>query len=281
MERLARTIAQAMASNVGAALATVVKAPDQCPAAVGNKMLIYLDGTVSGTLGLADLDEQVRQDAMRSIPSQRSALHSYTVRQPGGFEWELDVFIEVFTTAAQLLILGAGHIAVPLAKLGKMLGFTVTVMDDRASFANRERFPEADRIIVGDFDQVLRDYPWVPNTYVVLVTRGHEFDVVSLRHILQWDVAYIGMIGSKRRVWAVHKLLHEEGMSIERLQRLYAPIGLDIGAETPAEIAVSIVAEIIKVRRGGRAESLSDRLRPAYAKRLLSRTPVAELDAPD
>ncbi len=278
MEKLARTIADAVASNVGAALATVVRSSPSCPAAVGNKMLVYLDGTVSGSLGLTELDQQAREEAIRSIPSQRSGLHSYTVRSDGGDPWQVEVFIEVFATAAQLLILGAGHIAVPLAKLGKLLGFSVTVVDDRANFANRERFPEADRILVGDFEQVLKDYPWVPNTYVVLVTRGHEFDVVSLRHILYWDVAYIGMIGSKRRVWAVHKLLHDEGMPIERLQRLHAPIGLDIGAETPAEIAVAIMAEIIKVRRGGRAESLSDRLRPLYAKRLLSRSPAPEFE---
>jgi xanthine dehydrogenase accessory factor len=281
VERLARAIAEAVASNIGAALATVVKAPPQCPAATGNKMVVYLDGSVSGTLGSPDLDQQVREEAIRSIPPQRSALHTFTFRHTEDQIWEVEVFIEVFATAAQLLILGAGHIAVPLVKLGKLLGFTVTVLDDRASFANRERFPEADHILVGDFDQVLRDYRWIPNTYVVLVTRGHEFDVVSLRHILYWDVAYIGMIGSKRRVWAVHKLLHEEGMPVERLQRLYAPIGLDIAAETPAEIAVSIMAEIIKVRRGGRAESLSDRLRPLYAKRLLGRLPAAEPDLPD
>lgn len=280
METLARAIAEAVAANVGAALATVVKGPPRGSIRVGNKMLVFLDGTVTGTLGTVELDERVRLDALQAIPTQKSALHTYLVAGSEEVREEIEVFIEVLATAAQLLILGAGHIAVPLAHLGKMLGFTVTVVDDRASFANRERFPSADDIIVGDFDQVLRNYRWVPNTYIVLVTRGHEFDVVSLRHILYWDVAYIGMIGSKRRVWAVHKLLHEEGMPVERLQRLHAPIGIDIGAETPAEIAVSIVAEIIKIRRGGRAESLSDKLRPLYLKRLL-REPVSELDLQD
>ncbi len=280
MEPLARAIAEAVAANVGAALATVVKGPARGSIRVGNKMLVFLDGTVTGTLGTVELDERVRLDAVQAIPTQKSALHTYLVAGSEEVREEIEVFIEVLAAAAQLLILGAGHIAVPLAQLGKMLGFTVTVVDDRASFANRERFPSADDIIVGDFDQVLRNYPWVPNTYVVLVTRGHEFDVVSLRHILYWDVAYIGMIGSKRRVWAVHKLLHDEGMPVARLQRLHAPIGIDIGAETPAEIAVSIAAEIVKIRRGGRAESLSDKLRPLYLKRLL-REPVSELDLKD
>jgi xanthine dehydrogenase accessory factor len=145
----------------------------------------------------------------------------------------------------------------------------VVVIDDRPAFANRERFPTADRILVDDFEAALDSLPITPSTYVVLVTRGHTHDVHSLRRIIERPAAYIGMIGSRRRVFAVFKLLHEEGVPVETLLRVRAPIGLDIETETPGEIAVSIGAELLQARRGGRAPSLSDRTREQHRASLL------------
>jgi xanthine dehydrogenase accessory factor len=158
-----------------------------------------------------------------------------------------------------LLIVGAGHIALPLAQLGKMCDFDIVVLDDRASFANKERFPMADQVIAAPFEVALRDFPLDEDTYIVLVTRGHQHDVSSLLEVLDRPAAYIGMIGSWRRVHAVFQLLEEEkDIPRERFARVHSPIGLDIGSETPAEIAVSIMAEIITVRRGGTGLPLSD-----------------------
>jgi xanthine dehydrogenase accessory factor len=138
------------------------------------------------------------------------------------------------------------------------------VIDDRPSFANAERFPDADRIIVDDFATALDQIDINPSTFVVLVTRAHTHDVHALRRIVTKPAGYIGMIGSRRRVYAVFKLLRDEGVPLEDLMRVHAPIGLDIKTETPGEIAVSVGAELLKVRRGGGAASISDIYRPQY-----------------
>jgi len=136
------------------------------------------------------------------------------------------------------------------------MGFRVVVVDDRADFANRERFPEVEEVIADDFSTALREYPINESTYVVLITRGHRHDEVCLREILDSPAAYIGMIGSKRRVATVLEDMAKEGFSDESIRRLYAPIGIDIGAETPEEIALSIMSEVVNVLRGGPAPSM-------------------------
>jgi xanthine/CO dehydrogenase XdhC/CoxF family maturation factor len=151
-----------------------------------------------------------------------------------------------------------------MSQVGRLLDFDVTVIDDRPSFANSERFPMADQIVVDDFEAALDRLPITSSTYVVLVTRGHVHDVRVLRKIVRSPAAYIGMIGSRRRVFAVFKLLHAEGVGVDALLRVHAPIGLDIKTETPGEIAVSVGAELLKVRRGGGAVSFSDVLREQY-----------------
>ena len=152
--------------------------------------------------------------------------------------------------------------AQPLSTLGKLIDFEVVVVDDRPQYANKERFPQADQVIAAPFRPTLRDWPIDADTFIVLVTRGHSHDVDCLLEVLDSPARYIGMIGSKRRVRAVFDLLEQEqGIQRERFDRVYAPIGLDLGAESPAEIGLSIIAEIIKVYRGGRAGSLSDALR--------------------
>jgi xanthine dehydrogenase accessory factor len=158
-----------------------------------------------------------------------------------------------------MIIVGSGHVAVPLAEIAVMCEFAVTVIDDRPEYANRERFPSADQIIVSDPQQAVRDIDMDEDTYVVLVTRGHVLDVACLVEIINRPLAYIGMIGSKRRVRGVFELLEQEyGIDMEKAHRVYAPIGLPLAARTPAEIAVSIMGEVINVFRGGAAASFSD-----------------------
>jgi xanthine dehydrogenase accessory factor len=158
----------------------------------------------------------------------------------------------------KLIVVGAGHIAVPLVQIAKVLDFHVTVIDDRLLYANRERFPAADEVLVGDMAQMLMEMTITQSCYIVLITRGHKYDEPCLRQILHSKAKYIGMIGSRRRIKACfQRFRDEEKIAEEVIERVYAPIGLDIATETPAEIALSILAEVVKVRRGGKAASLS------------------------
>jgi xanthine dehydrogenase accessory factor len=161
------------------------------------------------------------------------------------------IYIEAVEHKPVFLVVGAGPIGRRLAQLADMLDFHVAVLDDREEFANAERIPEADEILCEDFEEALGRYPIGPNTSVVMVTRGHKQDELSLRKVLGRGAGYVGMIGSKRRTGAVLRHLREEGFAMEDLAAVRTPIGLDIGAETPEEIAVSIMAEVILLRRGG------------------------------
>jgi xanthine dehydrogenase accessory factor len=237
------------------ALVTVVKATGDYAAALGRHALVWLGQEPLGSLGLGALEARALADAGQALNQRRPQLLSYE-------DGQVELFVEVQRRPPTLVIVGAGHIAQPLAVLGKLINFEVVVLDDRPQYANAERFPQADRVIAAPFRPTLHDWPVDADTYIVLVTRGHSYDVESLLEVLDSPARYIGMIGSKRRIRAVFDLLErEQGIPREKFERVYAPIGLDIGAESPAEIAVCIIAEIIKVYRGGRAASLSDALR--------------------
>jgi xanthine dehydrogenase accessory factor len=178
------------------------------------------------------------------------------------------VFVDPLPGAQRLIIIGAGHVGQALADLGAMLGFHVVVIDDRGAFANRERFPHAAEIIVRPFEAALDSLKLDRNCYVVAVTRGHAFDEIALRTTLKQKPGYVGMIGSKRRVRATLERIEADGVDRAVLEQVHAPIGLDIGAETPEEIAVSIMAEIIRERRLGMRDAASmgvklGRLKPA------------------
>jgi len=167
------------------------------------------------------------------------------------------VFLDPILPQARLLILGGGHIAVPLAEMGKLLEFQVTVVDDRPSFANTARFQGISQVLCQDFETAIREFTFDVNTFIIIVTRGHRHDKTCLAEVLKkTKPAYIGMIGSRRKVAALFEDLRGEGFSEEELKGVYAPIGLDIGAQTPAEISVSIMSEIIMVRRFGYSSGL-------------------------
>lgn len=164
----------------------------------------------------------------------------------------LQIFLDPIFPTARLLILGGGHIALPLVRIGKLLNYEVTVVDDRPSFANPGRFPEADVVLCQEFKRAIREFEFDINTYVIIVTRGHRHDQTCLEEVLNKpQAAYVGMIGSRRKVATLLGNLREEGYSEEAINNVYTPIGLDIGAQTPEEIAVSIMAEMIMVNRYG------------------------------
>jgi len=186
-----------------------------------------------------------------SAPPERKP---FQLKQSGGYE----VYTERWSPVPTLVIVGAGHIAEPLEQMGRWLGFQTIVIDDRHLFANRERFPQATQVVCGPILDVVRQIPLTRYTYIVLVTRGHALDMDALRVVVERNepVAYIGMIGSSRRVKAVFQLLEQEGMPRRLFENVRAPIGLNVGAETPAEIAVSIAAEMISVMRASGGETL-------------------------
>lgn len=246
------------------ALATATAASGVFAAELGRHLVIWDDARKPpvGDLQLGALSEQALADARAALATRRSRQHRYTTEHG-----EITLFFEAQAPPPHLIIAGAGHIAAPLAAIAKICDFEVTVLDDRSEYARRARFPTADRVIAGPFRAELRrlrgDRPaFDMRTCLVLVTRGHQYDIECLLEALNDPLAYIGMIGSQRRVRAVFELLEQEkGISPTAFDRIYAPIGLDIGATTPAEIAVCIMAEIINVLAGGPALSLSRRLR--------------------
>jgi xanthine dehydrogenase accessory factor len=256
-----RILAEAAAALEGGPpvmVATVIAAPPGTDI-VGSKMLVRPDGSSQGTLGESALDAAVKAEAPDAF--RRHAVEILYLDLAGARTGRLDareddsyqVMLEVHERPATLLIIGAGHVGKTLATIGNMCGFSVEIVDDRPEYANAERFPEADRITCGRFDEVLDGYPIDANSYVVCVTRGHKHDETSLRLVAATPATYVGMIGSKRRVGAVLQHLIGDGLDPAAVERVHTPIGLDIGAETPEEIAVSIMAEIIRVRRGGSA----------------------------
>lgn len=245
--RVAEILARAMDDREPVVLATLVATPDPVRFPLGTRAGIWStrqDG-VEGLPGASLILER----AARAIAENRSRRISIPVEGVAG---EAAVFLEVLAPPEELVIVGAGHIAVPLHRMAKVLDFEVTVIDDRSAFANRARFPEADRIIAADIAKTVAELRIGPTTYLVLVTRGHTFDQEALLQVIHKPAAYIGMIGSQRRVRAVFEYLRRMGVDEEHLQQVYAPIGLSIGAETPAEIAASILAELVAVRRKSR-----------------------------
>ena len=235
---------------VGDAVASVMLIASSAPGAglPGTRLLLHETGAVTGTLGDAALDAAAVEAAGEVLAAGGAGSRELTV---GGES--VRVFLEAHLPPDELLVVGAGHIAVPLARLGAMLGFRVTVLDDREEFATDARFPDAARVLRADFADPFRDVRVGRRSYVVLVTRAHMYDFDCLSGLLAGPAAveprYVGMICSRRRVRAAFEALLAAGVPRARLERVHAPIGLEIGAETPEEIAVSIAAEIVRVRR--------------------------------
>jgi xanthine dehydrogenase accessory factor len=255
MERLVEELIRIQDEGGAGVLATVVEADTNGGVEAGEKCLIRDGKPVVGTIRHERLLEAVLRQAGACLKAEKSKLVPLDLPDAGG---TVEVFFEVLPAPPKLIVVGAGHIAVPLVKVAKILDFHVMVLDDRILFANRERFPDADDIRTGDMAAELKAMDITPSTYIVLITRGHKYDEPCLREIIHGPAKYIGMIGSRRRIKACfERFKNEEKIAEEVIERVYAPIGLDIGTETPEEIAVSIMAEIIKVRRGGEARSLS------------------------
>ncbi len=249
-------ILKIQAAGRAGAVATIISAQGSTPREAGAKMLVREDGTIFGTIGGGALEGTVREEALRSIREEKPRTMHYdlTGKEAAGLGMicggVVDVYIEPIVPKPEVLIFGGGHISLSLARVSALVGFQVTVIDDRAEFANRERFPEAEAVIAEDFSKAQGKLRVHRSSYIVIVTRGHASDQEVLEWAVGTEARYIGMIGSRRKIQTVYENLRRKGVPPEKLERVHAPIGLDIGALTPEEIAVSIIAEIIQVRRG-------------------------------
>ena len=215
-----------------------------------------------GSFGDAVLDDGTLALGTQRLEEHRASTKGlYELKSASGST--VQVYVEVHYPQPDLVIVGAGHIAQPLCSMGALMGFRVIVVDDRPDFATRERFPEAERIVRVDFMDPFADIPIHSTSHIVLVTRGHKYDFECLRHLLKTEVEppYVGMIGSRRRIRAAFSQLQGEGMPKDRLSRVRAPVGLDIGAETPVEIAVAVAAEIVLQWRGGTGVPMAEQER--------------------
>jgi xanthine dehydrogenase accessory factor len=242
------------------AVATIVNVRGSIPSFKTAKMLVRDDGSIVGTIGGGCVEADVWQAARQVMEEEKPRTLTFNLNQDPKYDTglvcggTLDIFIEPLLPQALLYIFGAGHVSVSLYTAANSAGFNVTVIDDRATYANRERFPEAQDVIAEDFDQALARLAPTEAAYIVIVTRGHRDDMRILRWAVQTKARYVGMIGSKRKTIGIFRELQKEGLPANLFERVYAPIGLDIGASTPEEIAVSITAELIAVRRKAERE---------------------------
>ncbi len=257
MDAFSQALVDVLQNHKPAALATVVKTRGSSPRSAGAKMLIYPDGTIVGTVGGGIVEERVKATAAEVLRDRTPRYVQIGVEERGDAQpcgGEMDIFVEPLVTAPTLLLVGAGHVGAAVAQLAQFLGFRIVVLDDRPEFVSAENFPCADERVSGDLVAQLGEIETTPETYVVLTTRSHALDPALLGAIVDKPAAYIGMLGSESRAQVAVESLKKRGVSEQALARLHAPIGLEISAETPQEIAVSIMAEVIQVKNARRAK---------------------------
>ena len=241
---LAKEISEAYAgTGAPVALATLAQPGNGSKGTVGAKLFVRENGTTAGTLGDPDLDHEASKKALELMVMGKS---EYVTAENG-----TEFFVEAYTTPPKLILCGGGHVSKSIAPLAKKLGFLVYVTDDRAEFANPARFPEAEMTVALKPEEALAQLPMNANTFVIVATRGHRYDNVALAAAARTPAKYVGLLGSKRKTILIYEDLLKMGIPRERIREVRAPVGLDIHARTPDEIAVSIVAEMLMFRLGG------------------------------
>ncbi|PYQ01413.1 MAG: xanthine dehydrogenase [Acidobacteria bacterium] len=237
-----------------AALVTVIATEGSTPQKAGAKMLVYPDGRIVGTIGGGCVEAEMTWRARQSIEARKPQVASYDLTPDQAGEdglvcgGRMQVFIEPIEGTPTLCLFGAGHVAQPLARMAKAAGFRVQVADDRIKFANRERFPDVDLLVVEDFAAAAAQMTLGPNTYAVVVTRGHKGDAEALRAVVGKGLRFVGLLGSRPKLVHLVSALEESGSPPEDLAEIHCPLGIEIGAVSPEEIAVSVLAQMIAVR---------------------------------
>lgn len=255
------------------ALATIVQVNGSIPSYESAKLLVREDGSMTGTIGGGCVEAEVWTAAREVIETEQPKHLTFSLGQDAAYDnglicgGQLNVFVEPIIPQPRAFIFGAGHISKSLSKVATLAGFATVIVDDREQFANRDRFPEADEVHAGEYEEVFPTLEVNSSSYLVIVTRGHRDDMRVLKWAMSTPARYISMIGSKRKVLGVMKELEKEGIRREEFDRLHAPMGLEIGAISPEEIAIAVAAEMIAVRRqprsGWRSISKSIYLNPA------------------
>ncbi len=235
-------------------LATVIKARGSVPRQSGAKMLVYGDGRIDGTVGGGEMESRVVAEALAALKDGRTRVLPYSLvdpdrGDPGVCGGEVEIYLEPYSPPATLLVIGCGHVGRAVARLGHFMGYRVVVTDDRETLATEENIPEADLYLPGSIEDALSQNPITPHTFIVLVTRNVLVDRGIVPHLVHSPARYIGIMGSSRRWTETQKLLIADGLKAKDLANIHSPIGLDVGAETPEEIALSIMAEITALRR--------------------------------
>lgn len=254
------------------AVATITNVRGSIPSFQTAKMLVRDDGSIVGTIGGGCVEADVWQAAREVMEEERPRSLTFNLNNNPSMDTglvcggTLEVFIEPILPVAELFIFGAGHVAANLYKVATIAGFSVTVVDDRSAYANRERFPDARNVFAEDFEEALPKLEMPEGAYIVIVTRGHRDDMRVLRWAVDQPARYVGMIGSKRKVLTIYKELEAQGVPASTFEHVHAPIGIEIGAVTPEEIAVAIVAEMIAVRRKVDVALLSKSIRERSSK---------------
>jgi xanthine dehydrogenase accessory factor len=256
-------------------LATVVKARGSVPRHAGSKMLVYPDRSIKGTIGGGEMESRVVEEAIAALQDGRPRLLPYSLvdpkrGDPGLCGGEVEIYIEPYNPAPTVLVIGCGHVGRAVTHLAGWLGFRVAVSDDRTEMATPEATPGADVYLPGTFDTLLEQFQITGNTYVVVVTRNVVLDREILPRLLDTPAPYIGVIGSRRRWQETRKLLLEDGLTEAQIQRFHSPIGLDLNAETPEEIGMSIMAEIVMFRRGGGGKRMA---KPSIESKVIGISP--------
>jgi xanthine dehydrogenase accessory factor len=256
MLEIYRELANIAASGERAVLATVISCQGSVPRKAGTKMIIKGDGTLVGSIGGGNVEHAVQEKALTMMKSGEAQTIHLDLTGSGEEAWmicggQLDVFLEPILPAETLYLFGAGHLSQSTAVVAKMLGFRVVVIDPRPEYNNKGRFPGADSLVVEEYDNACSKLNVDANSYIVIYTPGHVSDEKCLRFAVGTGAKYVGMIGSKKKVKEIKERLRKKGVSQQQLDEVHAPMGLEISAQTPEEIAVSILAEITKVRRSG------------------------------
>lgn len=261
MNNIYQALAKLEATNGSAALCTVTKSEGSTPRHVGSKMLVYADGTFIGTVGGGELENRVIKAAVASLRDGKSQTLAYTMADPsrgdpGVCGGQVEVFVEPIFPPATVVVIGAGHVGKAVVHLAKWLGFRVAVSDDRAEFCTPETTPGADVYYPVAMENLAEQLTVTNQTYLVVTSRGSGVDAVGLPSLLASKAAYIGVIGSKRRWATTVRALKEVGVEDALIEKVHSPIGLELQAETPEEIAVSIMAEILLIRDKGSGASM-------------------------
>ncbi len=264
MEFLYQKLAELEQTGKAAVLCTIIEAQGSTPRNVGSKMLVYPDGSFFGTVGGGELERRVFQEAQAALADGQARKLFYSMNDPqrgdpGVCGGQLEIFVEPIMPKATLIVVGGGHVGKAVVHLAAWLGFRVLVSDDRAAFCTPEAVPGAHEYLAVPMAQLPEQVEITPWTYLILTTRGADVDAEGLPALLNTDAAYIGAIGSRRRWETTKKLLLEEGLESAQIKRVHSPIGLELNAETPEEIAVSIMAEVIMLRQRGDGKPMSRR----------------------